>query len=235
MLEVSPIELYRFLDSKKYNYFYHANTIRTSCSLIESNGLLSRGEMESRSLPMSPQSSDEIDKKFDVWNDIFFDLLDLHGYFPRQNYYGPVCFKMSKEFLLDKDLQNICITKNNPIYWKDKMSLEEKYYSSVDEYISEFESNMRNKVIQTKMFTIHNTSKIIPFNKYLVEILLDNPPLRLGELSLFNVARQELLTSLENARMNPHILKVRTCLNCLCIHNYLNKKGRENLKRMILS
>lgn len=37
----------------------------------------------------------------------------VHGYFPRQNLYGPVCFKLSNEFLLDKSLPNICITKDN--------------------------------------------------------------------------------------------------------------------------
>lgn len=102
---------------------------------------------------MTSQSSDDIDKKYDVWNDIFFDLVDLHGYFPRQNLYAPVCFKLSNEFLLD--------TKNNPIYWTNSMSEEEKYNSSVSEYIADFEKNMKNHIIQSKMFTIHNTEEHI--------------------------------------------------------------------------
>lgn len=75
--------------------------------MIDQKGLLSRGEIARRMLNMTEQTFDDIDKIYNVWNDIFFDIVDLHGYFPRQNLYGPVCFKISNEFLLDKDLPNI--------------------------------------------------------------------------------------------------------------------------------
>ena len=178
MIEVSPKELYNFLSGRKLKYFFHANTVKTSCTLIEQKGLLSRGEIARRMLNMTEQTSDNIDKIYNVWNDIFFDIVDLHGYFPRQNLYGPVCFKISNEFLLDKDLPNICITKDNPIYWNLDMSDEEKYYMTVSEYASEFDKNMKNRTIQAKMFTIHDTSKRIPFKKYLVEVILDNPTVK---------------------------------------------------------
>lgn len=72
MISVNPIELYDFLASKNYRYFFHANTVTTSCTLIRNKGLISRGFMKSNSFPFTIQSSDEIDKKFNVWNDIFF-------------------------------------------------------------------------------------------------------------------------------------------------------------------
>ena len=232
MIKISPEELYDFLSSKKFKYFFHANTVKTSCTLIRQNGLLSRGEIEARKLPMTPQFSDDIDKRFDVWNDIFLDIVDLHGYFPRQNVYGPVCFKISNEFLLDKNLPNICITKNNPIYWNVEMTEEEKYYSSVNEYIVDFEECMRNNTIQTKMFTIHNTGKRIPFKKYLVEVILDNPAVKVNNVALYALAKEALLTSLNDSEISADILKTRTCNGCFCKDNYLNQVTTDELEKL---
>ena len=75
MICLDPKELYEFFESKKLKYFYHANTVRTSCTFIEQNGLMSRGYVEYKGLTQTPQTSDEVDKKFDVWNDIFWIYL----------------------------------------------------------------------------------------------------------------------------------------------------------------
>lgn len=232
MIEVSAEELYEFLLSRKFKFFFHANTVKTACTLIQQKGLLSRGAMSAKSLPMTPQSSDDIDKQFDVWNDIFFDLVDLHGYFPRQNLYGPVSFKLSNEFLLDPNLPNICITKDNPIYWTNSMSEEEKYYSSVSEYIVDFEKSMKNHTIQSKMFTIHNTEKRIPFKKYLVAITLDNPAVRVNGVSLFPLAKEAIISSLNESGFNIDLLKARKCNNCFCKANYFNQVSVDELEKL---
>ena len=234
MIEVSPKELYNFLSGRKIKYFFHANTVKTSCTLIEQKGLLSRGEITRRMLSMTEQTSDDIDKIYNVWNDIFFDIVDLHGYFHRQNLYGPVCFKLSNEFLLDKDLPNICITKKNPIYWKQDMSDEEKYYLTVSEYASEFDKNMKNRTIQAKMFTIHDTSKRIPFKKYLVEVILDNPAVKIKGKELFPIAKEALVSAIGKAGFDMNILKVRKCIHCYCRDNYLNQVPIAELEKLFL-
>ena len=38
---------------------------------------------------------------------------------------------MDNKFLLDESLPNICITKNNFIYWDDSMDIEDKYDSFI--------------------------------------------------------------------------------------------------------
>ena len=197
IISINPKELYDFFASRNFNYFFDANTVRTSCTFIEQGGLLSRGAVESKGLVQTFQTSDEKDKLFNVWNDISVDLVDLHGYFPRQNLYGPVCFVIDNRFLLDDNLPNICITKNNPIYWEESMSPTQKYYSSVKEYISEFEINKRDKCIQQKMFTIHDTRKKIPFKKYLVKIVLDNPKVKVDGIILYKSAKQKLSGTLK--------------------------------------
>lgn len=234
MIEVSPKELYDFLSRRKFKYFFHANTVKTSCTLIEQKGLLSRGEITKRKLAMAAQSSDDIDKVFNVWNDIFFDIVDLHGYFSRQNLYGPVCFKISNEFLLDKDLPNICITKDNPIYWEQDMSNEEKYYLTVDEYAAEFDENMKNRTIQKKMFTIHDTSKRIPFKKYLVEVILDNTEVKVNGVSVFSIAKEALVSAIRKAGFDPNILKVRKCTNCYCGTNYMSQVSIAELEKLFM-
>lgn len=223
MISVSPKELYDFLTARGIEYLYHADTVRTACALIKQKHLVSRGYMETKGISMTEQSSDCKDKQFDVWNDIFVDVVDLHTYFPRQNLYGPVCFKLSNKFLLDKDLDNICITKDNPMYWKVGMKETDKYFSSVKEYAKEFDSNMQNKCIQKKMITIHNTKIGISFDKYLYEIILDS----LENKKIYDDARQALTNIMREVDLDVEILKERKCHNrCFCNQNYsaLNEK-----------
>ncbi len=234
MISVDPEELYEFLASKNIKYFFHANTVKTSCTLIEQKGLLSRGSIESRGLIQTPQSSDEIDKQFGVWNDIFLDIFDLHGYFPRQNLYGPVCFVINNRFLLDNYLPNICITKNNPIYWDKTMQENDRYYCCVKEYVDEFQQNKMERCIQQKMFTIHNTNKKVPFKKYLVKIFLDNPKVKVNDINLYQEAKEKLIISLEKSGFNKNILETRVCSNCYCHQNYLNQMGVDELTKLFL-
>ncbi len=234
MISVNPEDLYAFLVSKNIKYFFHANTVKTSCTFIEQKGLLSRGFIESRGLIQTPQSSDEIDKQFCVWNDIFLDIFDLHGYFPRQNLYGPVCFVIDNRFLLDNCLPNICITKNNPIYWDESMKETDKYYRSVREYKDEFEVNKRKKCIQQKMFIIRDTYKKIPFKKYLIKILLDNPQVKINDVHLYKEATEKLSISLEKSGFSKHLLETRVCANCYCHQNYLNQVEVDELKNLFL-
>ncbi|MET3739038.1 hypothetical protein [Faecalicatena orotica] len=112
------------------------------------------------------------------------------------------------------------------------MTEEEKYYSSVDEYVSEFKQNMENHTIQAKMFTIHDTNKRIPFKKYLVEVLLDNPYVKVNDVPLFPSAKQALISSLNESGFDENILKVRKCNNCYCRDNYLKQVNANELEKL---
>ncbi|MBD5507809.1 MAG: hypothetical protein HDR05_07130 [Lachnospiraceae bacterium] len=158
MIEVSPKELYDFLSSKGFKYFFHANTVRTSCTLIHQKGLLSRGEIAKRELPMTAQLSDDIDKEFD--------------------------------------------------------------------------ENMKNDSIQKKMFTIHNTAKRIPFKKYLVEIILDDPAVEVDGVELYPIAKQALASSLNEEGFSTDLLKMRICNNCFCKDNYSSQISTDELQKL---
>src|SRR5690606_6072642 len=112
-MKLDNYQLYKFLSEAGISKLYHANTVTTSISFIKADGLLSRGAIESSGLVQTPQKSDWIDKEYNVWNDIFLDTIDLHSYFNRQNYYGPVLFQLSAKFIIEEDY-DISITKKNP-------------------------------------------------------------------------------------------------------------------------
>ena len=98
-------KLYELLKDKGVTNLYHANTVATSITFIEEGGLLSREYVENKELYQTLQTSDEIDKLFDVFDDIFLDTTDLHKHFCRQNHYGPVLFQFSLELLLDDEFE----------------------------------------------------------------------------------------------------------------------------------
>ncbi len=233
MINLDAKKLYEFYRSKNINYFYHANSVATSCSFIEIGGLLSRESTIRKKLLITSQDSDDIDKKYNVFNDIFLDVFDLHGYFPRENAYGPITFVIDNSFLLDDKLPNICITKDNPIYWKASHSIVQRYYSSIDEYKNEFEYNLANKSIQRKMLTIHDTDKKLPFKKYLKKIIIDNPNISMQKIDLYNFAKSEIYNSLKKTLFCEDIVEERKCINCFCCKNYHNYDSIK-LKRLFL-
>ncbi|MCR5637474.1 MAG: hypothetical protein K6F97_01305, partial [Lachnospiraceae bacterium] len=71
---------------------FHANSVKTSINFIRRMALFSRKFGEERNL-QTVQNSDVIDKEFGVWNDIFFDNVDI-PYKSGNNVsaYGPVMF-----------------------------------------------------------------------------------------------------------------------------------------------
>ncbi|MDE5951598.1 MAG: hypothetical protein K2H12_08475, partial [Acetatifactor sp.] len=121
-----------------------------------------------------------------------------------------------------------------PIYWERGISDEEKYFLSVSEYASEFDKNMENGTIQTKMFTIHNTAKCIPLKKYLAEVILDDPAVTINGAVLFDIAKKALATSLHEMGFDANILKIRTCNNCFCKINYSNQVSAAELQKLFI-
>lgn len=231
MKNLNPKEIYRFLESKNIKTLFHANTVTTSCTFISEKGLMSRGCVEKKGLIQTAQSSDQDDKNYNVWNDIFLDIVDLHEYFNRQNFYGPVCFVLDSRLLLDDELPNLCITKNNPIYWKDGMSEEEKYYNSVGEYIGNFDNLVSKRNLHNQMFTIHETQQKISLEKYLIKIILDDPQRTINGIRLYQHAKETLTNALKKSGLEIKKLENRECNKCYCHANYYEMKDfkLENL------
>lgn len=222
-------ELYELLVQKGVTHFHHANSLATAITFIEEGGLLSRGDVEKEDLIQTNQSSDDDDKDFDVWDDVFIDVVDLHGYFPRQNLYGPVLFKFNIDFLLDDDL-DIWVTKNNPIYWNNKLKHSDKYFKSVKELRKSWE----DYPTQQKMFTIRKPDRPVLFEN-LEEIILDNPKVIIhDDISLRKEAMRALKKATRRDKSLWDIITLRECRHCFCHNNYLNQVPVEDLERLFL-
>lgn len=223
-------ELFTLLKEKGIHHLYHANTVGTSRTFIEQGGFLSRGAVETKLLHQTPQSSDALDKLFDVWNDVFLDTVDLHSYFGRQNYYGPVLFKLTTEFLNECEI-DVWVTKDNPINWNQNMTTEEKYFSSVTELTENWDKYPR----QRKMTTIKNNTEPILF-KYVEEVLLDNPGATNPNTNViyFNQAMTDLKKSLSVNPPFKNKFSTRVCSGCFCRSNYLNQHNLNELNRLFL-
>lgn len=238
---INPRELFSFLNEIDIHYFYHANTVTTAKIFIEQGGLLSRGAVEVLGLKQTSQLSDEIDKKFNVWNDIFLDTIDLHGgRFPRQNFYGPVLFKIKTAILMSPEISEIWITRSNPTKWNSRMTDEDKYFRNMDEVRREY-----NKGDYDKMITLRFSNNLLPFNHYLKTIYLDNPGVKITypenpdkeEIRLFQEAKRALRNSLsqhQDLYRNVHFKKHICKGNCFCHDNYLNEVSTSDLKKLFL-
>lgn len=200
------------LISKNVNHLYHANSVLTSLTYINNGGLMSRSFVENSKLIQTSQMSDESDKRFDVYDDIFFDSVDLHSRMNDINYYGPVLFVYSVDVLDDICSHDVLITRENPIYWNDTISDEEKYFTTLPDLRNEFEKGNFCQHI-----TIRHINEKIGFDK-LEKIILDYPGN--DKTTYFEKAKYEI----ENALKNNHIdiaIETRNCSNdCKCKEKY---------------
>ena len=99
--------------------------------------MYSRQAVEDKGLFQTPQVSDETDKFFGVYNDIFFDSCDIHARASKVNSYGPVLFVYHVD-LLSNYLAHVAITKSNPLYWKAATTENEKYFQNIEEIMQDF-------------------------------------------------------------------------------------------------
>lgn len=221
-------ELHELLIEKGVTHFHHANTLATSITFIENGGLLSRGDVETNGFFQTPQTSDADDVMFDVWDDVFIDIVDLHGLFPRQNLYGPVLFTFNLDFLSNEDL-HIWVTKNNPIYWNSDLSQEGKYFQNVQELRDRWDEYD----VQKKMFTIRKPRRPVLFEN-LKEIIIDNPQVLIGDIDLQKESQLALHHATENFPEIRVLIHERKCVGfCYCADNYLNTQV-ERLKNLFL-
>ncbi|MGG4196441.1 hypothetical protein ABEW50_23705 [Paenibacillus jamilae] len=220
-MKLDSVEVFNHLTKIGITHLYHANTVKTAITFLSTGGLLSRGAVEHFGLFQTPQASDDIDKRYNVWNDIFLDSVDLHGgKFPRQNLYGPVLFKIRLDVLKHSTLPELWVTKDNPTRWYDDQDDSERYIKSIDEFKELYMNGSYREMI-----TLRNTHGYLPFDVYLEEIILDDPQLKIvsdGKV-LFDEAARALKSAMESCTYNlSNVKRIRRVCNygCYCKDNY---------------
>ncbi len=218
MISVSPKELHQLLKENGVHFLYFSCSVKNSCSMLSSNTLISFQQLSLKQLPMTNIDNPSLYKQMCMWNKIPLYLNNLHGYFPRQNKLGPVCFKVSIDFLLEIHERDLYISKRNPLFVKKKHKSTDICYSSVSEFSENFKSLYDEKKIHKNIILIRDKKSQIDLSKYLKEISLDYLENR---YMLFKKAKNALSIALENAKLNNVTLKITKCENfCFCQTNY---------------
>lgn len=192
-------DVYRVLQNNRVTHLHHANTVTTSCSFLQCGGLASRGFVEKRGLTQTSQYTDEADKKYGIWNDIFMDGVDIHTRASRRNLYGPVLFLLPADVLmrLPKGTE-VIVTRKNPAKWSDGEQDSERYFQTLSELEAGYRyGNFGQHVI------VRGPSGILPFDAQ-IEILLDDPQRELKNgKDAYSSAKKKLV-----AAVSSHELKI---------------------------
>ena len=212
-------EIKQILVGKQINNLYHSNTVETSITFLRHGGLLSRGAVEQNGLNQTPQKSDKIDKQLGIYNDIFFDSVDIHERAHRINSYGPILFVYSINLIDELPEGVIGITKDNPIRWRPEMTEDEKYFATSSELSMEY-----HKGTFKQHFTIRNWNTPLPFT-YLNKIIIDNP--KRDDNTLFDTAKKEIEKIKTEFNINIPLI-VRDCsVMCSCHKIYSSFSNRD--------
>lgn len=203
---------------------FHANTVLTSISFLKNKGLCSRQYIAQ--LPDSYQTrqySDDDDQRFGIYNDIFFDSVDIHRRAHQYNQYGPVIFIYGLDLLSSPELNNkVRITKDNPIRWNSKMNLEDRYFVNLSELQNGFCKGAFKQHI-----TLHDVQKIS--FQHLKSIQLDPLPKK------YNGIFKDAYYNLQDAVAQAGVLidvNIRKCdSQCRCQNQYLRMNESEIIKR----
>ena len=209
-------EIKSYLLKKNITELFHANTVTTSLSFISEGGLLSRGEVEKRGLKQTSQLSDDDDKLYNIWNDVFFDSCYVHEVVKNANNYGPVCFVFSVDLLDDTSLPMIRITRSNPFNWKKSLTdnIDDNYIDDISEY---------RKGDIAMHLTFFDCKTVIPFSPYLKKIILDDP--QLEDNGIFEKAKNSILEQLRINNIDCE-LQIRHCRLCNCTKKYNSFKPK---------
>ena len=207
-------EVYSVLKRKYIHNLYHANTVTTSCTFLRLGGLASRGLVAELGLPQTPQPSDDVDRKFGIWYDVFADTVDIHERARRPNEYGPILFTFPAEILNNLPQgSEVLVTKDNPIYWHSNAP-QEQFFTDVKELDSCLE-----KGTFAQMVVIRTPKEILPFPKRGISITVDEP-----QRNLLNgvSAYKHAINKIQPAALRQSIpVSKRVCgSTCRCTEEY---------------
>lgn len=231
MIIVSPTELYKLLESKGIRYLYYSSTVRNACSMIRANTLMSFRLLSLNEITISPIVNIDLYKQSSMWNKIPLYLYNLHGYFTRQNKNGPVCFKLSIDFLLKIHSRDLYISKRNPLNQRSNLTKYDLCYSSVEELSQCFDALYNERKIHKTIILIRDKKSQIDLSEYLCEISLDY----LNDRHLlFKKSEQALNNALKESGLGHLSVKPFKCEKfCFCQTNY-NEMSREELEYLFL-
>jgi hypothetical protein len=217
---MNPNDVYEVFRGIGASHLHHANTVTTGCTFLEHGGLLSRGYAEKHALPQTCQSSDDIDRKYGIWDRVFVDHVDIHYRAGRKkgpNQYGPVLFILSLDVLLNLPATSaVLVAKMNPIYWNDTQTDEQRWYLTADELSKNISYGDFDK-----MLVIQTPDGKLDFCGRKAQIALDDPTRILSSgNAAYAHAEQRLREAAKVGRVNVAIDRHACRGDCCCVETY---------------
>lgn len=216
-------KIYKILEAEGMTHLYHANTLITSCHFLRHGSLLSREKVEKLNLAQTEQLSDNIDKKFGIYNDIFLDSCDIHKRASQINNYGPVIFKINLDILKDESNGDIYITKENPINWNPLDENDLFWFQSIKEVEKGF-----NKFNFKQILVYRNCKGKLPLDGFLEEIIVDDPERNFASgIDIVSYSMGALRLAYALGPLEEIKFRIRKCnKSCNCKDSYeeFNKK-----------
>lgn len=217
---MKPKEAYDVLKAKRATHLHHANTVLTSCTFLENGGLLSRGFVATHRLKQTPQTSDAIDKKYGIWDDVFLDHVDIHyrgGRSRGPNYYGPVLFVLDLDVLLELPAGSVVrVTRKNPANWSDDETDAQHWYATAADLEKDISFGDYDK-----MLVIRTPNGRIDFPRKGVQIKLDDPVRKMNSgADAYEHAKTRLMAAAKVGRVKAVIDKHECQTGCVCEAKY---------------
>ena len=217
---MKPSDVYQVLKGIGVTHLHHANTVTTSCAFLEHAALLSRGYAEKYGISQTVQGSDDIDKKYGIWDRVFLDHVDIHyrgGRVKGPNQYGPVLFVLDLDILLKLPTgSDVLTTKMNPTRWHDAQTDDDRWYLTPDELARNISYGSFDK-----MLVIQTADGRVGFPGQQAQIALDEPLRKLSsEKDAYAFAEQRLRESAKKGGVTIQIDKHVCRTDCICVGKY---------------
>lgn len=214
-MDLNSHDVKAILQSKRMTHIFHANTVKTSRSLLALRAFASRHMVQESGLAQARQYTDDIDRRYGIWNCTFFDSVDVHERIRNVNQYGPVLFRASLELLDHVPGEIVRVTKSNPNKW-DKLPADRRWFGTVEELEREFVVGCFDQII-----VVPNSDASIPIGQFTDAVTLDDPERRWGDFNVYDLAERALREALESAALGDMPLRSRICREgCRCRERY---------------
>lgn len=207
--------------AKGVHSLHHANSVQTACLFLQQGRLLARGTVEERGFHQTAQISDDMDRSYGIWYDIFLDSVDIHARASQRNFYGPVLFVIDLSVFDERWLSTVWITKKNPTKWRPNDAPADRYFQSIDELERDF---VRGNFGQ--MIMLRHVGGVLRLGPYLKELVVDDPHWTFDGLDVYAQTIGALRASAWQGRLGEIAISRRTCpAECGCSGQY--KKALE--------
>ncbi len=210
-MDIPSKHVYEALIEEGIDELHHANSVATACQFLRSKSLMSRGTVERLGFTQTPQKSDDLDKRYGVWFDIFADSVDIHQRAKKANVYGPVMFVFDTDLIEKSYTGRIWVTKLNPTKWSGK-SEDERWFQGKED----LEENLVKGRFD-QMLVLRHCGGELPFKKYLKKIILDDPIRKTeDEVDFYSMAVGALRLAMQDSGLDIPIERRQCRAQCTC-------------------